>query len=396
MAAAPQRMSRFWHELKRRSVIRVLTIYAGAAFVILELVDMIREPFELPNWAFKLVVVVLIIGFVITMLLSWIYDINPEGGVVKTETADSIQSENIPDSSGRWKIASYISFIVIVGLIILNIMQHLDTKGGMDRSIAILPFENLSEADGNQYFVDGLVDDLLNRISIIEELKVISRTSSEMYRERGSKRIPQIADELNVSFILEGSVQRYEDKVRIAVQLIDAQKDDHIWAETYDRNINDVFQTQREIALQIASELDAILNIDQTALVEAEKTGNIEAFELYQLGRFHWNKRTSEGYTKSIQFFEEAIHADPTYGLAYAGLADTYALMSIQGHMDTQKGAAKAKELAFKALRLDENLAEAYTVLAEIYDYVDWEWEKAGAAYMRALELNPNYSTAYQ
>lgn len=396
MAASFKKASRFWRELKRRNVIRVLTVYAGAAFVILELVDMIREPFEIPNWAFKLVVILIIVGFIITMLFSWIYDVNSGGAMVKTGIAERNIPEEKPQPSVRWKIATYISFIVILGLLTMNVIQHQSAKGGVtDRSIAILPFENLSEEDGNQFFVDGLVDDLLNRISIIEELKVISRTSSEMYRERGRKRIPQIASELNVAFILEGSVQRYGDKVRIAVQLIDARDDDQVWAESYDRNLSDVFQTQREIALQIASELDAILNKAQTALLEEDKTANIKAFELYQLGRFYWNKRTPEGYAKSIEFFKEANRTDPDYGLAYAGLADTYALMSIQGYMDTQEGASLAKEFAFKALGIDRNLPEAYTVLAEIYDYVEWEWEKAESAYQRALALNPNYSTAY-
>jgi TolB-like protein len=254
----------------------------------------------------------------------------------------------------------------------------------------------MSEEEGNEHFVDGLVEDLLNRISVIEELKVISRTSSEMYRERGVKSIPQIAEELKVAYILEGSVQRYGQKARITVQLIDAKNDNHIWVDSYDRDIRNVFQTQSEIAIQIASELDAILTSEQESQMQEDKTSNIEAFELYQIGRFYWNKRTLDGYAESIKYYEQAIEEDPGYGLAYAGMADTYFLMALQDHIDPQEGRDKAVEMAFKALGLDGNLSEAYTVLGSLYDYLDWDWKKAEDSFQRALELNPNYSTAHQ
>jgi TolB-like protein/Tfp pilus assembly protein PilF len=395
----PNKLSQFWQELSRRNVIRVITVYAASAFVVLELVDIITEPFGLPGWTLKLVVVILAVGLVLAVILSWIYDLQPEGGFVKTEPAKELENGDIPKTSNGWKIASYFSFVVIVGLVILNVIprsKDATITKMLDKSIAVLPFENLSEESGNEFFVDGLVEDLLNRISVIEELKVISRTTSEKYREKGDKTVPQIADELNVAYILEGSVQRYGQKARVNVQLIDARNDDHIWADRYDRNIEDVFETQSEIAMKIASELDAILTSEQKALVHKENTRNIRAFELYQMGRFYWNKRTGEGYAKSIDYFTQAIEADPGYGLAYAGLSDTYILMGIQGYMDRMEGRNKSEELAFKALELDGNLGEAYTVLGQIYDYVDWEWDKAENAFRQALPLNPNYSTAHK
>lgn len=390
---------KLFEELKRRNVIKATIAYVTIAWVLYEVGAEFLPGFGAPEWFVKSYTFILIAGLPVWVIFSWVYDITPEG-IKKTSKMDQDRSVTVQTNKR-------LNIIIILTLSFLAVIIYFKNPTGPDKmgaghglktlqkkSIAILPFENLSQEDGNEFFVDGLVDDLLNRISVIEELRVISRTSSEMYRERGSKRIPQIANELNVAFILEGSVQRYDNKVRIAVQLIDAKQDYPIWAESYDRNLSDVFETQREIALQIAFELDAILNNEQTALIGEEKTGNIRAFELYQLGRFYWNKRTGEGYSRSIEYFEKAIRLDTVYGLAYAGLADTYALMSIQGHMDKIKGAAKAKELAFKALGFDRNLPEAYTVLAEIYDYVEWEWEKAEAAYRRALELNPNYSTA--
>ena len=392
------KLSQFWQELKRRKVVRVITVYAAAAFVILELVDIITDPFGLPDWTLILVVVLLCIGLIVSMLFSWIYDVKPEGGLERTKPSHKVKTEDQQLSSGGWKIATYLSFVVIIALIVFNILSTGNKSGASsvrEKSIAVLPFANLSEDRGNEYFADGLVDDLLNRISVIEELKVISRTSSEMYRDRGAKSVPAIASELGVSYILEGSVQRYGNKARINVQLIDAINDDHIWAENYDRDIVDVFKIQSEIAIHIASELNTILTSKQKMHLQDDKTKNVKAFELYQMGRFFWNKRTGDGYKTSMEYFEKAIEEDPGYGLAYAGLADTYNLMAIQGWIDKQEGRDKAVELALKALELDENLAEAYTVLGSIYDYVDWDWENAESAFKRAIEINPNYATAH-
>lgn len=394
----PNKIYLFWQELKRRKVIRVISIYAAAAFIILELTDIVAPSLGLPAWTLNFIIILLCVGFVIAVILSWIFDIHPEGGIVKTEPVLEEKAVGKPSESRGWKIASYSSLLVIAILIILNILPRRDQKNEgeiLDKSIAVLPFQNLSEEEGNEHFVDGLVEDLLNRLSVIEEVKVISRTSSDMYRERGLKSVPDIARELNVSYIVEGSVQRYGDKARITVQLIDARNDHHIWADNYDRELVDVFLTQSEIAMQIASELDAILTSQQETRVQKAKTNNVQAFEYYQMGRYHWNKRTLEGYLTSIEYFKKAIEADPKYGLAYAGLADVYNLMAIQGQMDVLEGSDKAVELATRALELDENLAEAHTVLASIYDYVYFEWDKAENAYQRALEINPNYSTAH-
>ena len=391
-------LSQFWQELMRRKVVRVITVYAAAAFVILELVDIITEPFGLPNWTLKLVVVLLSIGLIVSIILSWIYDIKPEGGLEKTQPANELKEEVKQFTSSSWRLVSYISFIVIIAFIVYNVLSSGNkpaASSNLEKSIAVLPFANLSEDRGNEHFADGLVEDLLNRISVIEELKVISRTSSEMYRERGIKSIPEIAGELNVSYILEGSVQRYGAKARITVQLIDAINDDHIWAEIYDRDIVDIFNTQSEIAMHIASELNSILTSAQKTHILESKTENVQAFEFYQMGRFYWNKRTLEGSITSIEYFEKAIEEDPGYGLAVAGLADTYAIMAALGWMDRQDGLDKGEELAFKALELDGNLAEAFAVLGIIYELY-WDWEKAEEAFKRALELNPNYSIGHE
>ena len=287
MSENPNRLSQFWQELRRRKVTRVITVFAAAAFVILELTDIVAPSLGLPDWTLNFIIIMLVAGFIIAVILSWIFDVHPEGGIVKTGPVGAAGSGKKQAESGGWKIASFISLAVIAVLIILNLL-HLrdrrDESGILDKSIAVLPFQNLSEEEGNEHFVDGLVEDLLSRISVIEELRVISRTSSDMYRERGTRSVPEIARELNVSYIVEGCVQRYGDKARITVQLIDAAQDNHIWAKNYDRDLVDVFQTQSEIALHIASELNTILSSKQEAQIQDNKTRSVEAFEYYQMG----------------------------------------------------------------------------------------------------------------
>lgn len=263
------------------------------------------------------------------------------------------------------------------------------------RSIAVLPFASLSEEVENQHFADGLVEDLLSRLSVVQQFKVISRTSSDTYRERGLKTLPEIAEELDVAYIVEGSVQRKGNKIRITIQLIDAEHDHHQWAQSFDRELGDVFGTQSEIAMRVASELQAVLTPQQAQDIRKSRTENIRAFELYQLGRYFWNKRTKEGYHKAIDYFEQAISEDPGYGLAYAGLADTYYLLTLQHEKEKEVGINQAVEMALKALELDEDLAEAHTVLASISTYIEYDWQAAESAYLKAIELNPNYSTAH-
>lgn len=326
----------------------------------------------------------------------------PPGEAKPGSLKETLQYKNSEANSGKhqfifgkkYAFIALFFFLLIASMATVFFLKR-DKDAIQEKSIAVLPFINLSEEKGNEHFVDGLVEDLLNRISVIEELKVTSRTSSEMYRERGLKSVSKISAELGVTYIVEGSVQRYGDKVRVIVQLIDAINDDHIWVEKYDRNMKDVFKVQSEIAMHIASELDMILTPVQKIHLQENRTKNVKALELYQMGLFFWNKRTGDGYEKSIEYFEEAIKEDPTYGLAYAGLADTYHLMAIQGWMDRHEGRDKAVELALKALELDETLSEAYTVLATLSDFVDRDWGKAELRFARALELNPNYSTAH-
>jgi TolB-like protein len=312
------------------------------------------------------------------------------------EAVQQTLSETVPQKRIHTKWAFLILALVLPGIAITGMYFLFHEEKPVEKSIAILPFDNLSSSNENQYFADGIVEDLLNRLSRVDGLKVISRTSSEMFRDKGSKTIPEIAELLGVSYILEGTVQQETNIVRINIQLIDAKKDNHILSKQYDRDLSEVFKIQSEIAGQIASELSFVLTEKQLDALKQDKTRNLKAFEYYQMGRFHSSKRWIEGYTKSIEYYEKAIAEDSDYALAYAGLSDTYHLMALQGWMDFKEGRKKSTELALKALELDPYLAEPHAVLGDFYVYADRNWEKGEKELLQAIKLNPNFSTAHQ
>jgi TolB-like protein/AraC-like DNA-binding protein len=302
---------------------------------------------------------------------------------------------------GAWEKIRRIGLIILAALLAMaltgaGIYYLLRKNTPIEKSIAILPFDNLSPDAENQYFADGIVEDLLNRISQIEGLKVISRTSSEMFRDKGSKTIPEIAELLGVSYILEGTVQRESDNIRINIQLIDAKRDDHVLSKRYDRNLSEVFKIQGEIAGQIASELSLVLTDRQTIALNQNQTTSLKAFEYKQLGRHHLNQRTQEGLFASVKYFRLAIKEDPDYALAYAELADTYFILPWYGYIDRRTGRDSAISLARKALELDKNLGEAHTILGAVFHEFDLDYDAAKEEFHKAIATKPNHSPAYQ
>jgi TolB-like protein/Tfp pilus assembly protein PilF len=263
------------------------------------------------------------------------------------------------------------------------------------KSIAVLPFENLSDDSDNIYFADGIQEEILTRLAKIGDLKVISRSSTRDY-QRKPRSLADIAKQLGVANILEGSVRKAADQVRVNVQLINAQTNSHLWAETYDRKLTDVFLVETDIAEAIADSLKAKLTHSERQAIAVRPTANREAYELYLKGRFLWNKRTGADLRKAIDFFNHAIAKDPNYALAYAGLADCYDLLHEYSDLSPKESYPKAKATATKALELDDTLGEAHTSLAYSLVNYDWDWRGAEKEYQRAIELNPNYATAHQ
>jgi TolB-like protein len=265
----------------------------------------------------------------------------------------------------------------------------------LDKSIAVLPFDNLSNDPEQEYFSVGMVDELLDKLFKIGDLKVIARTSSERFKDTNLS-LKEIARELGVTSIMEGSIRKIGNNVRITVQLIDAKTEAHLWSETYDKNLSDIFLIQTEVAQNVARELKTKLTSEEKEQIEKNQTQNTEAYNLYLQGRFFWNKRTEEGLRKSIEFFEKAISLDQNYALAIAGLADAYNVQAFWGWSPAEKGYAQAKELVERAIKVDNKLAEAHATLGNILCYGEWKWEEARKELRHAIELNPNYSTAHQ
>ena len=263
-----------------------------------------------------------------------------------------------------------------------------------EKSIAVLPFDNLSRDPDNAYFAEGVQDEILTRLAKVADLKVISRTSTQHFKS-APDNLPQIAKQLGVMNILEGSVQKANDQVRVNVQLINALTDAHLWAETYDRKLTDIFAVESEISKTIADTLQAKLTGSEKISIAKVPTANTEAYELYLKGRFFWNKRTGADLKRAIDYFNQAIAKDPNYALAYAGLADSYTLLSVFSAASPQDSIPQARVAAKKALELDNTLAEAHASSGRILSGYDYDFERAIAEFERAIQLNPNYATSY-
>jgi len=403
MASSPNKLSQFWQELKRRKVVSVVTVYAATAFVILELVDIIAPNLGLPSWTFNLILILICVGFVITVIVSWIYDIQSEGGIVKTEPAHKAKPEDIPKSSNSWKIASYISFVVIVALIVLNIVPRADRAVEVDllnKSIAVLPFHNDSPDQDNEYFINGTMESILNNLCKIKDLRVISRSSVEQYRDTITF-IPEVAEKLEVSYVLEGSMQKYGNHIRMSLQLID-KNDKHIWAAQYDRQINSVedhLSLQSEIAQLVAEELQVAITPEEKQLIEKNPTTNLTAYDFYQRGREEFDKYwttndTREALERAKDLFQKALEYDSAFALAYTGLAWIYRSKYYWNEVLTENFLDSILILADIALSIDDQLSEAYLTKGDYYRYNN-DKEQALKEYDKAIQFNPNDWNAY-
>ena len=263
-----------------------------------------------------------------------------------------------------------------------------------EHRIAVLPMANISPDPQDEYFADGLTEELISSISNISELGVISRTSAMTYKGT-SKKVKEIGRELDVGSVLEGSVRKAGKRMRITVQLIDVRNDKHLWVQSYDREFNDVFAVQSDIAKQVAAALRIRILPEETRQLEKKPTKSSEAYDLYLKGRYFWNERTKEGLLKAIECFKQAIRLDASFALAFSGVADSYCVLGNNGHIPYIEAFEKQRENALKAVQFDESSAEAHTSLAAALQS-DYNWEGAEREFNRAIEHNPNYATAHQ
>ncbi len=392
----------FFAELKRRNVSKVAVAYAVIAWLLIQAGSVLFPTFEAPGWVMKVFVTIIAAGFPIALVIAWAFEMTPEG-MKRTENLSP--NEYIPQWSKR-KFAALIVSVAIAasGLLLFQFTRwnpaastanRTQREGVSDKSIAVLPFANLSHDPDNAYFATGIQDEIITRLAKIADLKVISCTSTQRFKSSPDD-VPAIAGQLGVANILEGSVQRTADKVRVNVQLIKGATDTHLWADTFDRKLTDIFAVESEIARTIAETLQAKLTGSEQHAIAARPTENTEAYQLYLKGRFFWNKRTGQNLNKAADYFNQAIAADPKYALAYVGLADAYVLMPLYGAGAPRDCYPKAKAAAKRALELDDTLAEAHTSLAQVSCYYDLDYPQAIREFQRAIELNPNYATAHQ
>ncbi len=374
MAGLPTRLKRFAGEIRRRRVGRVAVVYVAVAFVLLQAGEIIFPALRLPEWSLTLLVVLAAFGFPIAVVLAWAFDISPEG-VVRTEPRP--RSSEPPGVAAPLPLAG-------------------DNGGGRHprKTVAVLPFKNMGGDSDNEYFAEGIHEDVIASLARIRDLKVVSRTSVMGYRDTG-KNVRAIGRELGVGSVLEGSVRRSVGRVRIVAQLVDAHTDMHLWAETYDRSLEDIFEIQTDVAQHIAKALEATLTEKEVELLEKKPTSSVEAYDLYLRGRHAWNERTERGLDESVDFLRKALDRDPSFALARAGLADAYATLGIYNARASADVMPLAEAEATRALELDPDLAEALTARACVRSLYRWQWANGEEDFRRAIRSNPRYPTAH-
>ncbi len=315
----------------------------------------------------------------------------------QTTTADA-EATSVTDRKSRRSGWLILALIVLLGstalaVWLLGLRSHAPAK---IRSLAVLPLENLSGDPAQNYFADGMTDELITDLAQIRALRVISRTSVMAYKG-ARKPLPTIARELNVDAIVEGTVQRSGDRVRITAQLIDASTDKHLWSQSYEGEFRDTLALQNRVASAIADQIRINLTPQEQAALKTAKLVNPQAYESYLKGRYFWNKRTPDGLSSALAYFNQAIEEDPKYAESYSGLADTYALMGDWQYavMTPKEAFPKAKDAALKAIELDPTLGAAHTSLAYVLDGFDWDFQLGGKEFERAVELSPGYATAH-
>ena len=381
------RLNGFFCELKRRKVYRVAVGYAVVGWLLIQIAATVFPPLEMPAWALRLVVLTVLAGFPVALVLAWAFDVGPHGFEVTAPVAPAADCPPAlrPRRRNMYVLAAIGTVVALaVGLVL---WPRMGTRT-RDKSVAVLPFDNLSTDPENAFFADGLHDDVLTSLANVGDLKVISRTSVLPYRGKGHN-IREIGKALGVGTILEGSVRRSGNRIRLVVQLIDARTDQHIWAEDYDRDLTDVFAIQSALAQEIAKQLKAKLSADEKARLETKPTENNEAYLLYVQARALATGSDTEERKKAIPLFEQAIRMDPEFALAYAQLSRLQSWIYFS--MDpTQPRLEAARAAALEAMRLQPKLAESHLALGFFHYYCERDYDRALKEFNTAREGMPN------
>ncbi|MGW8281688.1 MAG: tetratricopeptide repeat protein [Gemmatimonadota bacterium] len=423
---------RFFAELRRRKVFQVAGVYGATSFVVPQVVDLLGQGLRLPDTLLTVVTVLTIVCFPIALVLAWAYERTPEG-MQRTDMLTSGEVDELASLPAIRRWPSGIVAVVGVSMFAIGLWLALDrpadagvenvpggvpptmqasSGGGLDpaaevvanlarptgtrssaptTSIAVLPFVNMSDDPADAYFSDGLAEEILNLLAQSPELKVTARTSSFALRDE-QEDVRRIGEMLGVAHVLEGSVRRAGNVVRVTAQLIDTSDGFHEWSETFDRELTDVFAIQDEISGAIAEALEVEIAGGSSPTVLQRRTDDLEAYDYYLLGRHAWAGRTAEGIEAALEYFEQAIDADPEFGLAYSGLADALDAYAYFVSGDSREVVDRARAAALRAVELAPDLAEGYASLGLIEMEFDWDLQAAEQAFRRAMELNPGYT----
>jgi TolB-like protein len=354
--------------LKERRLFQWAVAYLAGAWLVFQGVEVMADPWNLSAGLQRTLHILLVIGFFVTLVLAWYHG---EQGRQRVSGAELLM------------IAALLAIAAILLTIVRPEAEAPTTPypgivvEGEKPAIAVLPFENISPDPSDAYFADGMHEQITSQLSQVSAIRVISRTSVMQY-------------------LLEGSARKAEDRVRLTVQLIDADRDEHVWADEYDRDLTaaHLFAIQSEIAERVASALEVELTASERERIERHPTENLTAYDLYLLGRYYWNQLDADGLERAVEYFERALDLDPNFALAYSGLADTYMIQTQGWGLAPRDVFPKAREAAARALELDPTLAEAHTSLGGVQLFYDWDFEAAEAAFRRAIEINPNYAPA--
>jgi TolB-like protein/Flp pilus assembly protein TadD len=395
----------FFAELKRRNVYKVAIAYVVGGWALSQGIAQVFPVFDVPNWAIRIVVLLIVLGFPVAVVFAWLFEITPEG-IKRTEVADAAKER----SRGKtWIYVIVIGAIISLGLFFLGRYTARNTASAArieaattsipQKSIAVLPFENLSDDKGTAYFADGIQDEILTKLSSIADLKVISRTSTAKYKSK-PEDLKTVSQQLGVATVLEGSVQKAGEKVRVNVQLIDARADTHLWAKTYDRDVKDVFAVESEVAQEIADSLQAKLSPAEANALAAAPTKDTAAYDLFLKGEFENrlanNSLKVESFDQAAAWYRQAIARDPNFALAYARLVECRLVRHWFVEPFTEAELAEVHQLAEHALALAPDLAETHVALGAYFYYGYRQYDQALAEFERAVQLQPNNAQAIE
>jgi len=383
----------FFSELKRRHVYRVAVLYIIVSWLVLQVADVLMSFLPLPEWTANLIFLLLILGFPVAMVFAWAFELTPDGLKLDKPSATEQQTNVSGGTASRKKLDFMIFSAMAVALAYFAFThnwQGSEETGatGEMRSIVVLPLENLMNDPDQAYFVDGLHEALITELSRVSALRVISRTSALAFRDSG-KAIPEIARQLGVDVVVEGSVLRAGDKVRVTVQLIEGSTDRHLWADNFDRELTDILALYADVTRKIVDQISITLTPQDQARLVVTNPVNPRAYELNLKGKYFCNKWSPQAMDRGIELMQQAVILDPQYAPSYSGLASCLQNSAFFGYSDTLTVLPRARSAALRATELDASLADAHVVLASIQYYMEYKPGAAEQALNRALELEP-------